>query len=435
MGLGKSRFRALGLIGAVSLALVLAACEGTPDPTSTPAPTATAVPTATAAPTATLVPVPTAAPTSTAAPTATRGPASASAPPPETGRGLLEKLSLIPAEFRDKGIWFGDLGRALEMAGVQPPRSRDDLTDRDVRDAYNEARDGIVMAPALLVNVYNEPSWGEVFGFNGYEVTQAVSLGDSFIAPNPFSSSAYLEGDFDDAAIRQKLQGLGYEEIEASGLTYFSKGKDNEWPSLSGPDGFALGDMNRVYVSGTSMIAARNTEFITAMLATWANESPSLAEDDAFSGLANALGDPLSAGLFTRETILTYEPALTDLTRYEKPEEWSTLHEWSDMGAGYGRGEEGEWWVISLFYPDSDAASADADELIQRMQGYDSAFPEFVEQGFLVQRPIDQSCSELTADTRQHEGGSILSVRCEMNEDGLTALQLADLRDVGFLVP
>ena len=350
----------------------------------------------------------------------------------------MEKLSLIPASFKDKGVWYGDLGRALEMAGIPAPRSREDLADRDVRDAYLEARSGIVLAPALLGNVYSEPSWGEVFGFNGYEVTRAVSLGGSFLAPNPFSSSAYLEGDFDEAAIRQNLQDLGYEEIEASGLTYFSKGKDNEWPSLGGPDGFALGDMNRVFVSGKVMIAARTTDFVTAMLATWANESPSLAEDAAFSGLATALGDPLSAGLFTRETILDSEPAMTDLTQYEKPAEWGTIHEWSDLGAGYGRGEEGEWWVVTLYYPDPDAADADADELLQRMWGYDSAQTELGERSLLPKQPIDQSCSELTAETRQHEDGSTLSIRCEMMGDGgtaLTALHLVEFRELGFLVP
>ena len=333
-------------------------------------------------------------------------------------------------------MWYGDLGRALEMAGVEQPRSRDDLTERAVRDAYNEARSGIVMAPALLGNVYNEPSWGEVFGFNGYEVTQAVSLGDSFLAPNQFSSSAYLEGDFDDAAIRQKLQGLGYEEIEASGLTYFSKGKDNEWPSLSGPDGFALGDMNRVYVSSAALIVAPATAFVTDVLAAWADEAPSLADDAAVSGIALALGNPLSAALFTREGIMDPDAGLPPgLSQFEKPAEWGTLHDWSDLGAGYGRGEEGEWWVISIFYADPDAAVVDADELLQRMQEYDSAFPEFVEQGVLVQRPIDHSCSELSAEAQPHEGGSILSIHCAMKEDGATALQLADLRDVGFLVP
>ena len=104
------------------------------------------------------------------------------------------------------------------------------------------------------------------------------------------------------------------------------------------------------------------------------------------------------------------------------------------MGAGYGRDAEGEWWAISLFYPEPDAADADADELLQRMQGYDTALTELVERGW-PQQPIDQACSQLTADAQQREGGSILSIRCTMSEDGTTALRLVDLRDLGFLLP
>ena len=334
-------------------------------------------------------------------------------------------------------MWYGDLGRALEMAGVQPPRSRDDLANRDFRDAYNEVRSGIILAPGFLGSFIGQQEWADVFGFNGLEATLAVGFGGSSLGVFAFpSSAAYLEGDFDDTAIRQKLRDLGYEEIESSGRTYFSMNDDNSWGSLSSPGGIATGSMNRVYVSGTALIVAPATEYVTAMLATWANEAPSMADDAAFSGIALALGGPLSAGLFTRETILNYEPALTDLTQYEKPAEWGTIHEWSDLGAGYGRSEEGEWWVMSLFYPDPDAADADADELISRMWGYDSAFPEFVEQGALVQQPVDHSCSQLTANAQAHEGGSILSIRCAMKEgEDLTALHLVEFRDLGFLLP
>ena len=228
---------------------------------------------------------------------------------------------------------------------------------------------------------------------------------------------------------------LGYEEIEVSGRTYFSIRDDYTWPSFGRPDAIALGAMNRVYVSGAALIASPATEFVTGMLAAWANESPSLADDSAFSSIALALGDPLSAGLLTREAILDYEFGdSVALSQYEKPAEWGTLHEWSDMGAGYGRGEEGEWWVLSLFYSEADAAVADADELIQRMRGYDTSLAWLVERGWL-QQPIDQSCSQLTADTRQHEDGSTLSIRCTMTEDGTTALHLVDLRDLGFLLP
>lgn len=366
---------------------------------------------------------------------ATPVPAPTSAPPPETGAGLVEKLSLVPASFKDKGVWYGDRGRALEMAGIPVPRSREDLADRAVGDAYSDAVSGIVLAPDFLGSFIGQPEWEEVFGFNGMEVTLAFGFGGSALGLALPSSEAYLEGDFDDNAIRQKLRELGYEKIETSGRTYFSMNDDNSWGSLMSPGGIAAGSMNRVYVSDTALVVAPATAFVTAMLATWANESPSLAEDASFSSLAIALENPLSAALFTRETILDSEPLFTDLIQYEKPEDWGAIHEWSDMGAGYGRGEEGEWWIISVFYPDPDAADADAEEILQRMWGYNSAQTELGERSLLPQQPIDQSCSELTADTRQHEGGSVLSVRCTMKEDGATALQLADLRDVGFLLP
>lgn len=347
----------------------------------------------------------------------------------------MEKLSLIPATLKDKGLWYGDLGRALEMAGVQPPRSREDLADRDARDAYNDARGWVVLAPDFLGSFIGQEEWEEVFGFNGLEVTAAVGFGGTILGLSTPSSAAYLEGDFDGAAIRQKLRDLGYEEIEASGRTYFSMNDDNSWGSLMSPGGIATGSMNRVYVSDTALIVAPATAYVTDVLAAWADEAPSLADDAAVSGVARALGDPLSAALFTREELLHSEDPFADLAQYEKPAEWGTLHEWSDLGAGYGRGEEGEWWIISIFYADPDAADADAEELINRMWGYDTAAAEFVEQGGWMQNPIDQWCRDLTADTQAHEGGSILSVRCEMKEDAATALHLVEARDLAFLLP
>ena len=171
------------------------------------------------------------------------------------------------------------------------------------------------------------------------------------------------------------------------------------------------------------------------MMATWANESPSLEDDAAFSSIALALGDPLSAGLFTREAIMDPEVGLSaGFSQFEKPAEWGTLHEWSDMGAGYGRDEEGDWWVISLFYSDPGAADADADELIQRMWGYDTALMELVRAGIGYSNPSTNHAVSL----RRKPGdmnGSNLSIRCTMIEDGATALQLVDLRDLGFLLP
>ena len=165
----RTRFWTLGLVGTVTLALILAGCEGTLAPTSTlpptstaiptltPAPTSTAIPTLTAAPMSTAIPTLTAAPMSTAIPTLTAAPTATPVPMPtpistlEPSPRLLEKLSLIPAYFKNEGVWYGDIGRALEIASVQAPRNRDDLTQSDsVRDAYWDARSGIVLAPGFL---------------------------------------------------------------------------------------------------------------------------------------------------------------------------------------------------------------------------------------------------------------------------------------------
>ena len=149
----RTRFWTLGMVSAVTLALILSGCEGqmTPAPMSTAIPTLTAAPTFTAIPTLTPAPTSTAIPTLTAAPTATPVPTLSLASTLEPSAGLLEKLYLIPAHFKDEGVWYGDIGRALEIAGVQAPRNRDDLTRSDsVRDAYSDARRGIVLAPGFL---------------------------------------------------------------------------------------------------------------------------------------------------------------------------------------------------------------------------------------------------------------------------------------------
>ena len=145
----RTRFWTLGLVSAVTLALILAGCEEPLTPTLTLPPTSTAIPTLTAAPMSTAVPTLTPAPTTTPVPM----------PTPvltlEPKAGLLAKLFLIPAQFIDEGVWYGDMGRAWEIAGLQAPRSRVDITQSDsVRDAYNEARRGIVLAPGFLGGVF-----------------------------------------------------------------------------------------------------------------------------------------------------------------------------------------------------------------------------------------------------------------------------------------
>jgi hypothetical protein len=132
---------------------------------------------------------------------------------------------------------------------------------------------------------------------------------------------------------------------------------------------------------------------------------------------------------------LNSETVPADLSQYERPAEWGTLPEWEALGASFSRGDDGPWWVVSLFYSDPGAADADADELLQRMRGYDTALTELMERGAWVQQPIDRSCSQLTADVQRYAASSTLTIRCALTEDPVAWWLLVDLRDLGFLLP
>ena len=111
---------------------------------------------------------------------------------------------------------------------------------------------------------------------------------------------------------------------------------------------------------------------------------------------------------------------------------------------GYGITEGAPWMALSLFYPDRDAAKADAGELTLRMSDYDSALrlthPELREEQLaaMLKRPIDEICEAFKVGYSSDGNGSTLTIRCNMKEGIARSAWfsvLLDMRDLGFLLP
>jgi hypothetical protein len=171
-------------------------------------------------------------------------------------------------------------------------------------------------------------------------------------------------------------------------------------------------------------------------------EIPNLGNDAAFRSLALSLGGPLSTALLTRSAVL--EPKAAKPPRYEKPDEWGDLHRWEALGMGYGISEGVPWMALSLFYPDRDAALADAQELTLRMSDYDSAiplmYPELRKEQLagMPDRPFDSICGTIDATARRDDNGSTLTMTCDMKDEFGRSIWwsvLLDMRDLGFLLP
>jgi hypothetical protein len=101
--------------------------------------------------------------------------------------GLLEKLSLMPATFKEKSICYGDLGRVLEMAGIPQLGSLDELLAQsdEERDAYRDASKSVVLDPGFVNRLNGEPEWEQVFGFDFFGISLALMMGEVSTGMSP----------------------------------------------------------------------------------------------------------------------------------------------------------------------------------------------------------------------------------------------------------
>ena len=157
-----------------------------------------------------------------------------------------------------------------------------------------------------------------------------------------------------------------------------------------------------------------------------------LVDDTTFSSVVAALGDPLSTTLLTRESALNSQYTPADLSRYERPAEWSTLHA---SGRPWAQATGGTTMAAGGSSPSSIPTQRPRTPM--PMSFYSACRGTIPPsrnspRGAWVQNPIDLLCIRLTAEVQKSAEGSTLSIHCTMGEDGPTALTLMDM---GFLLP
>ena len=370
--------------------------------------------------------------TATATPMPTATPLPTATPVPEPSN-FLRTLEKVPASFLDDDIWFSHPERSLEIAGLESIRDLEEyssMTDEE-GDAYFLAREaGIAFPRGLFAANSAGDIWQETF-LLGWDL--------SFHRGRGISATTYIEGEFDAEAFKAELIKVGYEEREAHGYQYFllrEFGADFEFPI----DYLTMFDFNQIYVGDGTLAVSHNTEHMEEILATFVAEGPSVAEDESISALAKSLGHPLSAAIFPRS--LTEQGTVgPNGVALEKSEGWGNLHKWDYAAIGYGKeSDEDRWHRFSLLYSDPEAAEADAQELLSRMENYNTTLSEeMIEQrrgGPEVRRPL-QYCESLKPSYTSGAEFSILTMECSFSklDPSVRWKQLIKLRDLAFLVP
>ena len=385
-----------------------------------------------------LASTPTTAPSSTELqkPLKVAGPAS----PGDGESELLASLASLPLEFRDNGIWFSNPKQSLEVADASRPADLAELESwpKDQRQKY-ATNSGVPVSNLVITMRQTMPYWEEAYGFSYFEIDAVTVTGMETLMP--FETN-YLAGEFDEEAIVRSLAELGYHTESAGDDVYYAIRDDREQDtSLRNPaTRSAFGYANRIFVGDNLLVVSPDTTPVLQVIRARNGKVPSVADSEAFAGIAAELSDPLTAALLTRQAALHSDlgiPGDQVPGADDRPEEWQALHEWEAFGAGFGTTAETATLRFVLYYPHyyphPDWAELDAEALVERIESYLPGLGRW--------DLVHEFCESWSPSVRVHGNGSMLTVKCKIpNSDGsgrlaLGVTSLVPMRLLGFLAP
>jgi len=346
-------------------------------------------------------------------------------------------LGFVPYSFLEEhDIWFNNPGKAKQLHGFEDITSWEAVVNIPDEERQSWADAIRELNISSVTGLKSTSEWIQVFGFDSMMASRSV-----FVEMPPPGVFSIMEGDFDEDLIIGKLQELGYEETKHGSYTYHKIFGDYNLNLDSKVTRIAMASMNRVAVLDDTIITAPATDIITGILDAMAGDVNAVIDNAACRALADSMGEVLAAGIITPDRVLDRFPGSTNMPpfNFSIPEDWGLLHQYDMVGMGYKDDGEERFWVISLYYSDTEAASADAGELVKRMEGYafSRSMGEFggIEQK--IARPLTDWVEVGEPAVRQYPSGSTLTVECRYHETGAGSwLFIVTLtRDLLFLVP
>jgi hypothetical protein len=346
----------------VALALVVAIAACSDDENSTAATDASTPATSIAGP----------ATTATTATTATDASnVDSSLPEPSPGIATIEDaLTTLPEGEAEETIIWGDVGRAAELAGLEAPSGTADvdavvaylssLTGRPSTDAV--ARPVMVVTPTVS-HVERAVQIDEFVDDVGWSILDV----DRFVErATPPDTVTVLEGDFSEPSINAAL-GPAEAGVWVAGDPQDSPNPQDITPARP------LGEAQWLTLEDGLLTVTTGLDATAEVAAAGAGRAPSLGDDEALTGVAEALDD---AGAYAA-MLIRPGPAV-GLPAPAQPRCRQALSEpASAVGTGATADDESGLVLIALAHDSADAASANAGALEQLVaEGTDQATRE-----------------------------------------------------------
>jgi hypothetical protein len=339
-------------------------------------------------------------------------------------------LDLVPYSFlKEYDIWFGYPGKIKRLYCLEHLNSLDKLEQLPVKER-REAMKKITEIPVpQFTGSYSQLA--PLIGWDGF-MTLSVVFHE---VPPPWGFSV-MEGDFDEALISGKLTEQEYENANYANYTYYWKNDDMGIDIRSDLGRLALARLNRVVILEDMLVLAPATDIMSGILDAMSGNVMAIIDAPSCQALADSMGDVQGAVLMTPDRVLKASPD-SEIPSFDLPgaTDWGTLHAYDMVGIGFLDDGEKRYWKISLYYSDMSAATADADELVSRLESY--VFHTHLEN--MENVPL-RSRYEVGAPTVDEQpAGATLAISCRYSSDtkgsGSLFTAMIQARDLLFLSP
>jgi hypothetical protein len=277
----------------------------------------------------------------------------------ENENELDSMLSIVPLEAASINLlWLGDMNKIRNAADVGPDISIDDFIN--VEKAELQRR--LEILAGYPESDYSGGShleiWADTYGFDALDTNQELWIQKITSAEDtaPFS---IMQGEFDQKAIINKLENLGYELRSYKSTEFYSINEDYQIAADATqaplPACFLL---NRIMLTDKQIIAAPADKILFALIEGQAGKSQSIKEYPGYTGVIETLGDVLGAGIRPVSTI-----------EADKEPEQPGLHNYDLVGIGYEYTKDEQKVVIVIHYPDNSAVN-DIENVQKRITEY-----------------------------------------------------------------
>lgn len=196
---------------------------------------------------------------------------------PQTVEGLVN-----PTDFP---VRYSNFSAQLSTVGIEPLDTIDDERIRDWQDEVNRT----LLPP---YDAYTHlPFWREDYGFDLLQADQTVEAG---VAPYQLS---LFRGRFDDQAVIEALEDVGYQPVSEDDPTIWSVRDDHAF-DMNAPTAYKLANMNfgTILDDGT-LVFASSLAIIQSVVDVAQGTAPALTERPEISSIVSSAPDDLVSAM------------------------------------------------------------------------------------------------------------------------------------------